>query len=270
VSKPCVLAILAAAGLLRAQEGQGGPKPGWPCIPGRAVDPAYLEISESTGGQLFLFQKSETAHMSVVMGASYSHPATVLRAIGNLNGSRDFDFPVDSSITSLLVLASLQCHNSVQVTRPSGPELTAENSALSVDLQAGRILRVDQPEPGPWRIHLGGSGLFIVSVLAKSDVAIQKVAFSLEGGRSAPLPGVRQDLEAWISGEASNLRFQVVDAAGAGISVAAAMERAGDRTYRGFMTTQAPRFRILVMGRDASGWPFQRMYPVLFHATPPK
>jgi hypothetical protein len=128
--------------------GQSGAKPGWPCVPGRPVDPAYLEASESTGGQLFLFQKNEVAQSALVMNAPHTHPATVLRAVGNLNGTSDFEFPVDPGMSSLLLLASVQCRNAILVYRPGGSELTDRNSALSVDLLAGRILRIDQPEGG--------------------------------------------------------------------------------------------------------------------------
>src|SRR5690348_14181256 len=134
------LAMLAA-GILGAQVGQEGPRPGWPCVPGRPVDPGYLNISESTGGQLFLFQKGEVSQVSLVMNASHTHPATVLRMVGNLNGTREVEFPIESGMESLLLLVSLQCRNSIRVTRPFGSEVTEANSTLSVDLQAGRILR---------------------------------------------------------------------------------------------------------------------------------
>src|SRR3954463_11349626 len=113
--KAGVLAVLVVAAPLAGQDGQGGTKPGWPCVAGRAVDPAYLEVSESTGGQLFLFQKGEVAQTSVVMGAAHSHPATVLRSVGNLSGTRDFEFPVDPSIASIFLLVSLQCRNAIRV-----------------------------------------------------------------------------------------------------------------------------------------------------------
>ena len=109
--------MVVIAGLLRAQDGQSGARPGWPCVPGRAVDPTYLEVSESTGGQLFLFQKNEVAHASLMINAPHSHPATVLRAVGNLNGTRDFEVPVDSGIASLLLLVSIQCRNAILVSR---------------------------------------------------------------------------------------------------------------------------------------------------------
>ena len=200
------------------------------------------------------------------MGASRTHPATVLRAVGSLNGTRDFEFPVDSSIASLLVLVSLQCRNAIQVTRPAGSELTEANSAFSADLQAGRILRVDSPEAGPWRIRLTGGGLFVLSVLAKAEVSLTGVAFPSKG----PVSGVRQDVQARISGEVSHLGLQLVDAGGNRISDMEAVEAVGEGAYRSSVAAAAQRFRILITGTDNSAWPFQRMYPILFRAEQTK
>lgn len=274
------LSIIAVAGLLHAQEGQSGAKPGWPCVPGRPVDPAYLEVSESTGGQLFLFQKNEVAQSAFVLNAPHTHPATVLRAVGNLNGTRDFEFPVDPGMSSFLVLASVQCRNAILVYRPGGSELTDRNSALSVDLQAGRIVRIDQPEAGPWRVRLTGNGLFVLSVLTKADTAVTAVAFSLSRSAASgeepmprmknPLFGVRQDVEVRLTGEASDLKLQLVDASGDRVSDIAALERIGEGLYLASLTPQAQRFRVLVTGTGPSALPFARMYPVLFQAQPPK
>ena len=273
---PALLSIMVIAGLLRAQDGQGGSKPGWPCVPGRAVDPAYINISESTGGQLFLFQKNEISRASLVMSASYTHPATVLRALGNLSGSREFEFPVDSRTESLLLLASLQCRNSVQVFRPAGSEMTEANSTLSADLQAGKILRIDNPESGPWRIRLAGTGLFVVSVLAKTDLSLTSVGFFTNSETSngeerskrldTPILGAQQYVEARLSGQLADLKLQLVDAAGARISGAEVQESIAEGRYRTSVTPAVERFRVLATGTDASAWPFQRMYPVLFHA----
>src|SRR5437899_4427134 len=111
--------LVLTAVLMCAQDGQQENRPGWPCVAGRAVDPAYIETSESTGGQLFLFQKDEIAHATLAMTASSSHPATVFRAVGHLSGTQEYDFAVDSTIESIIVLASLQCRKEVAVLRPN-------------------------------------------------------------------------------------------------------------------------------------------------------
>jgi hypothetical protein len=259
--QPTGVLVLMLAGTLWGQVGQEGPRPGWPCVAGRPVDPTYLEISESTGGQLFLFQKGEVAHASLVMGAPYTHPSTVLRAIGNLSGTRDFEFPVDSSIESLLMMASLQCRNAIRVSRPNGSELTAANRAQSVELQAGRILRVDSPEPGAWKVRLAGTGLFVLSVVAKTQLRLSGVKFS------QPRLGVRDNVEARVSGPVSNVKFQLVGPAGELVSSLEATEPTAEGTYLVPVTPPVERFRILMSGTDASGWPVQRTHPVLFRAV---
>jgi hypothetical protein len=237
-----------------AQDGQQGSRPGWPCVAGRAVDPAYLNLSESTGGQLFLFQKGEAEHSGVVMSASYTHPATVLRLVGNLNGARDIEFPVDRAIESLLVLVSLQCRKDIRVLRPSGAELTSVNTARSIDLAAGKILQADLPEPGKWRVRLEGSGLYVLSVLAKSDLKLT----------SANVAG--QSVQFHLTAAASSVAAQLVDAAGSPLIGPVVPENAGNSAYQANLALRAGRFRLLVSGEDAAGWPFQRMHPVLFTA----
>jgi len=275
-----VLWIVSIAALLQAQDSQPASPPGWPCVAGRAIDPAYLKISESTGGQLFLFQKGEAAQSLAVMSAPHTHPATILRLVGNLNGARDFEFPVDGSVESLLVLVSVQCRKEILVLRPSGSELTASNSAQSVDLAAGRILRVDLPEPGKWRVRLTGRGLFVLSVLAKTNIHLTGVGFTVNGppteGKEqiTRLPnalfGSPQAIQLELYGQVSRLGMRLVDASGSPISEPDAPEKTGEGSYRTNIVLQAEHFRILVAGEDSSAWPFQRMYPVLFSAPRPR
>ncbi|MBS1854152.1 MAG: hypothetical protein JST11_02210 [Acidobacteria bacterium] len=252
----CALATFFLAGVLRAQVGQPPPNPSWPCVPGRPVDPAYLDVSESTGGQLFLFQPGEAAQAALVMNASHTHPATVLRMVGQLNGARDIQFPLESGVESVLFLVSLQCPNSIRVYRPGGAEVTAVNAARSLDLRAGRILRIDQPESGAWRLQLTGSGLFVASVLAKADIALSGV--SAAGG----------NVEARLGGGVRDVQFQLVDAAGDPASGAVSVEPGESGVYRAPLAPRSERFRLLVRGIDGAALPFERTYPVLFRATP--
>jgi len=245
------------AGAVHAQNGQSASRPGWPCVAGRAVDPAYLEISEGTGGQLFLFQKGEVAQSGLVMDASRTHPSTILRSVGHLSGSREFVFPVDSGVESLMVLVSLQCRNAIRVLRPAGSELTQMNSALSVDLQAGRILRIEHPEPGPWRIQLAGTGLFVLSVLARTDLRLTTVS-RLDGDARRVTVAIN------LQGEASDVKYQLVDAAGDVLSEAEAMEPTADGALRAVFSSTVQRFRLRVTGTDSAAYPFQRTNPILF------
>jgi hypothetical protein len=186
------------------------------------------------------------------MTASRGYKATILGAVGNLSGTRDFEFPVDSTVSSLLIMGSIQCRQDVLLLRPNGAEITAVNASQSIDLQAGRVIRVDQPEPGPWRLRLSGTGLCLLCVLAKSNIALSTVTFT-DG-----------TVDARLSGAVFGLKLQLVDAAGAPLSAAQPLETAEDDVYRVAIARPAQRLRVLVTGADASAWPFQRIYPNLF------
>jgi hypothetical protein len=226
-------------------------------VPGHAVDPSYLEVSESTGGELFLFQKSDLAQAGPALSASNTHPATILRAVGHLNANRSFEFPVDSTVESLLLVVSIQCRDKVVLSRPSGEEMTDRNSALNRELAAGKIVQVDHPEPGTWRVQLTGTGLFILSVRAISDLRIAGVAHD-------PVLAVPQVVQFRMAGQPSRAGVQLVDASAGRISELRAADVSEDGSYRASVTSQAERYRVVVTGEDRSAWPFQRVYPVLF------
>lgn len=225
-------AVLALS--LHAQDGQREQRPGWPCVAGRAVDPSYLELSESTGGQLFLFQKGEMEHSAAVMLAPTSHPVTLYRAVGQLSGEKTFVFPVDSTVESMLVMASVQCRQSVAVFDPSGPEVPAGKAARNIDLQAGRIVQIDKPSFGSWKLRLSGSGLFVFSVMVKSRITMQ------------------------VSDEDD--QFRISTSGFKGSVTAYEMDAAGGKAE------SAPRYRIAVEGMDELGLTVLRTNPVLFKA----
>lgn len=202
------------------------------------MDPTYLELSESTGGQIFLLQKGEVAQSAVIMGARDTHPATVIRAVGQLSGEKTFEFPIDSTVESLLMMVSVQCRQSVALMEPAGVEITPNRANHNIDLQAGRIVRMDQPSPGPWRLKITGQGLYVFSVLVKSPIQIS----------------VADDTDRYkvdVAGmEAQATTFEV--------------NAAGERSEGN------PRFRLSVTGTDSNGYPVMRTHPVLFRANPAK
>ncbi len=205
-----------------------------PCVAGRAVDRTYLELSESTGGQLFLFQQGEMKESSAVMQAPNSHPVTLMRAVGQLSGEHTFEFPVDSTVESMLVMASVQCREAVVVYDPSGPEVPAAKAARNVDLQSGRILQIDKPRRGPWKIRLAGNGLFACSVMVKSKIAVH------------------------VSDEDEQFRIRTEGFKGT--------VTAYEVDASGLRSDGASRYRIAVEGVDELGFKVLRTNPVLFKA----
>jgi len=146
----------------------------------------------------------------------------------------------------------VQCRKEVAVLRPSGAEMTVANSVRSVDLQAGRILRVDTPDVGTWRVRLDGTGLFVLSVLAQSPVRLR---VRLNGTNA----------EASVGGEVTDVQFHLFGPGGEAVPGIAGLE-AQDGRYRFTVVPQQERFRIVMTATDTNGRPVQRIDPVLLRA----
>lgn len=269
------MVLLLVLALLQAQsEQRPRNQPGWPCVVGASVDPSYVRIAEGTGGQVFPFDKSEVAQSSVLMIGKYRHEEVLFRASGSLGGkTREYEFPVDSTVESLFLSISVQCLSSITVLRPSGGAvITPSGSIEDHRFRAGRILTIPSPEPGPWRIRISGSGMFFVVAHAKSEISLDKVRLVQWGGRPGhegyfpvagpPRLGVQQMLEAELSGEITFARFRLMSSAG---ELLGELPLEGDgHEFLGPITPTLPAFRIVVEGLDANGLPFQRAHPPLW------
>jgi hypothetical protein len=249
-----LLVLLLAMLPLSGQQGQGPGRPGWPCVSGRAVDPSYLEVTESSGGQVFLFQKGEMQHAAAVMSAPFTHPQTLFRAVGEVNGDRIFEFPVDSGVESMLVMASIQCRKEVALLDPGGSEVVPARASANIDLRSGRIVRVDQPSFGTWKLRVSGQGLFVFSVTVKSKSSIGSVRFGTEG-----------EIEVGTAGFSGEVRFFALDALGQQVAELPARYEEETRLYRlRYEAPQGQRYRVAMTGRDDLGWPVLRVYANLW------
>jgi len=270
-----ILAVSAAAFL--GQDQQPRSQPGWPCV-GRP-DPTYFSIAEATGGQLFLFDKSEIADASLSI-ASRRYEDTLFRVAGSLvDGRHEFPVPIDSAVDDVMFSVSLQCQQSVEIVTPSG-QLLQNTIGEDHAFRAGRIVTLPRPEPGAWRVRVAGHGLFFLIVQAKSGLSLGRVSFVREGGRPGheglfpvpypPAPAGPQWLAFDIRGTASDVRARLVTSAFEDITTLSLRESSSDPTEREFLarvTPPATAFRLVVSGLDAAGLPFQRMHAPLFAPT---
>ena len=279
---PAILVAIALCWLpeiLSAQQQQvPQPKPGWPCVAGRAVDPSYVRTAEATGGQVFLFDRSEAARSIVLMGDADKHKETIFRATGTLStGSREFHFPVDSTIESLMVSVTLQCLQSIAIYRPSNTEVhSGEPSVDDNRFRSGQILIVVKPEAGSWRVKIAGNGMFFVVAQAKSSISLDNVDFVEPGGRpgheglfpiKGPLHlGEQRMLSVRMKAPQSELVFRLVNSAGEileSLSLKPSDDAADDQEFLGRLTLRHAEFRLRVEGRDNGGYPYQRVLPRL-------
>jgi hypothetical protein len=258
-------AILASTSIVvfglsaHAQGQQSRPQPAWPCAGN--VDPVYVRMAEASGGNVLLFKPGEVEGTGAEMGASSRHPEVVFRASATLEeGVYDFDVPIDSTIASAYIFASMQCLQAVHVMEPSGHELRTDVTGIEHHaFDAIRLFVVPTPAPGIWRVRIAGRGFLSLIVQASTNLALTNVSFAERGH---PLKRLPQRLTISVSGEAAEIAFQAVSSAGAPIAPLALNlepDPDGRRTYAGQVTPPTSDFRVAMMGIDAKGFRFQRV-----------
>jgi len=253
-------------------------RPGWPCV-GRP-DPVYVRTAEATGGQVFLFDKSEIGESAALMIASSKHTETIFRVSGSVTeGVHDFVVPIDSTVESVMISVSLQCLQVADIMTPSGAGLRANDPGVDYhQFEAGRIVTVASPAPGAWKVTVSGRGLFFLVVQARTELTLATARFVAPGGRpgheglfpvkGAPPAGSARLLEVELHGMARDVRFQFVSSQGDALQdVALAPQEPrsdGDQTYVGEITPKAAEYRLQASGVDGKGFPFTRMHAPLF------
>ena len=246
-----VLLILA----FLAQQSDQRPRwqPGWPCTGKEpSFDKSYLRTAEATGGQLFLFDRSEAGRSLVLINATAKHRATIARSVGTLEKQyEDFRIPVDSTIDSLLIAVSLQCMTRITIYDPAAAEMKPADDNY---FRAGRIAAIPKPAPGVWTIRLEGAGPYSMNVQAKTKFWIHSADLSPDHNASILLgiPGAR---------------FKLIDALG-GASQSLALSEDSPGHYAGVVTSGFPQFRIAAEGFDDRGYAYQRVFPRLIDSNP--
>jgi hypothetical protein len=247
-------------------------RPGWPCV-GRP-DPSYVRTAEATGGQVFLFDRSEIGESGALMTGSMRNTETIFRVSGSVTeGVHDFVVPIDSTVESVMISVSMQCLQVADIATPSGTGLRANDPGVDYhQFEAGRIVTVASPAPGAWKVTVSGRGLFFLVVQAKTSLTLDTARFVAPGGRPGheglfPVKGARL-LEVDLHGTARDVTFRFVSSQGDSLQdLALARQEGGsadDQMYVGEVTPKAAEYRLQVSGIDGKGFPFMRMHAPLF------
>jgi hypothetical protein len=277
-----LLIFCVCAASVSAQEQAPVSRPGWPCVAGRAIDPTYVRTAEATGGQVFLFDRSEAGRSMVLMQYTDKHDDTIFRSTGTLStGSREFTFPVDSTVESLLVTVTLQCLQSITVLRPTNTEVHAGEPDVNDNrFRSGQVLILTRPQAGAWRVRIAGIGLFFVVAQAKSSISLDNVEFVELGGRPAhegmfPVKGPvhqgeQRTLSVDLKAPPGETRFRLINSAGETLEpLEMHAGEGGEGTFEGKLTLKHPAFRMAAEGHDAAGYPYQRVLPRLIQVQAP-
>jgi hypothetical protein len=234
---------------------------GWPC--GARLDTSYFQVAEGSGGHLLLLAPEEIADSAALLTAFGSHSQTIFRLAGSLNpGVHEFQVPIDSTVDSAVFSISVQCLQVADVIPPSGGFAHRETVTDLTNFRAERMVIVTRPERGVWTLRVSGSGIGGIVVQARSVIGIGRPEFTPAQGTAfvaMPSAGVENTVRVRLSGDVTDVQASIVN--GASKRIAMLPREAGEtaEVYVSRFTPGAEGFRLLIVGKDAEGLPFQRM-----------
>ena len=241
-----------------------------------------VQVSEGSGGQVFLLDSSEVASSATLLMASHGHDETLRRVVGELDpGVRTIDVHVDPSVERVLFSVSLQCLQEIELVRPSGRPVAASDPGVTwTAFQAGRQVGVDTPEPGLWKLQLAGKGLLFLVVHANASLALENSQLvRVAGGPGhegffpddAPLlPGTRRLMEIRLSPGILEPTFGMRSSSDTvlGTLPPTRQQTSGDeQIYLSEFLVPSTPFRVVVTGRDAAGNTVQRAQGTVFQLS---
>jgi hypothetical protein len=220
-----------------------------PCAPRFRADPSYISVSEASGGQMLLLDRSELGSPIVTRAQMAFRDPTILRVSGTLAGGfQEFTAPVDSTLRTLQFTIFAECVRFITVTAPSGAAMDGTKFA------SGRIVFVDSPETGVWRVKLAGTGYFSAVAQGKSSIALNL------SGMTEP------NFTARLTGPVEGPTFRALSRNGSALGTITVTKSADG--YQAPFPTPAEPFRIAVEGIDSQGLPFRRIHDPLIGQIP--
>ena len=206
----CAAVVIAPSPVLaQAQDQQRKRQPGWPCA--GTVDAAHVRTAEATGGVVMLLKPGE------ITGAAANPQrrcATITSSfVGSgqfADGAHEFEIPLDSTIESAYIFASIQCLEDVTIVGPAGDVVRSDRAGLDYHaFEAMRLFTIREPAPGLWRVRVTGRGFLTLIVKARTTLRLTGVSFA-DAGIGLTREPKPQRLEATVTGAAGPLAFEFV------------------------------------------------------------
>ncbi|HET7220931.1 MAG TPA: hypothetical protein VFJ02_22915 [Vicinamibacterales bacterium] len=241
------------------------------------IDPVYVRTATETGGQPFPMAPTEIGKSVAIMSESSRGDATMLLWAGGnaADAERAFAVPIDPSVRRVTFAITFDGRGGgAEIVAPDGTVIQPAASAGDVILNCGRILSIDAPAAGVWRVMLTPSERFWIVIHARSDRDILSAEFVRAGGRPGheglfpirrmPIAGRPATLRVRLSEpEARTPDFLLLSSQGREIQ-RVALNRVDAEEFVGEITLPAVPFRVATVGTDDAGAAYQRIYKALF------
>ena len=145
------------------------------------IDPGYIQIANATGGQVFFLTPAEVAQAAKLPGLLVGTNSVNLLSVRDSveSGSKTYDVPVDSTMTDVTFSVDT---SSMQVQRPDGdPVQAADADATILQLTGGSVVKIDGPAVGHWKVTVGVSSTYRLTVSGSSTLDMSRFRFVRSG-----------------------------------------------------------------------------------------
>jgi hypothetical protein len=236
------------------------------------IDPSYVKGATETGGQPFPMSTAEIGKSSRIIAASILSE-TLLWASGDSENS--YVVPVDPTVDRMMFSGTFDATGgSLTLIAPDGTVVQQGDRVEDTPLNCGRIIAVDAPASGNWRVRMVPSGRFWLSVRAKTDLSLTAAEFVHQDARfesdrlvriqGQPIAGRPATLRVYVASAIKDPTFQLVSLDARPLQ-AVDLQSTDNLEFRGTVTLPTEPFRVSVTGRDESGIRVQRIWPGLFY-----
>ena len=272
--------ILAAIVAALAAIGQGN-APGIRFGPGVCgpIDPAYIRLATSTGGQPFPTSTSEIPLMTNIMVESSRAPMLLWAGGTEADAAGGFSIPVDAGITRVTFSAMFNGKGGgTTIVSPDGATIQPNVLPEDTVLNCGRILSVDAPAAGAWQVMLQPTDKFWLVVYGRTDREVSAEFVRLDGRpghegwsriQGYPLVGRPATLRVGLSAtSAKPPEFVLISTGGRPLQRVELRRGDSGREFVGPIELPAVPFRVAVTGSDDGATSYQLVSRQLLHAEP--
>lgn len=253
------------------------------------INADFFNLAAATGGDFYFWAPGEFAASAGLLSVPVtSDPVALSYRSGGGAFAQSIEVPVDAAITHLTLFAGAQRLDEVRLLRPDGRSVEANPAGVAVQAYKHmRIVTVEDPEPGCWRVEARGAGSCSIAarylaerkkLAARGLEAIDLIDFAFVevGGRPGheglfpvekPVRAGEERLcKITLSGGVREPVIEMISASGevlGAIKLDASSDEAAADEFIGTCRIQEQPFRVRVRGQDREGHHFQRLTAAL-------
>ena len=244
------------------------------------LDATYVNTASETGGQPFPMSPAEMVNMSILMAESTrSDSVLLLWANGTRADDTTFTIPIDPAVSRVTFSTTFDgTGGAVTLAGPDGTVIKPGSAVQDISMNCGRIVSVDAPIVGDWRVSVKPTERFWLVVHGRSELDLIAADFVRPGGRPGH-EGLFKLEGQPVAGRPAMLRVRLSEAdADAKAPVFTLLSSQGkpirtldlsptdEREFVGEIALPTQAFRVALTSLEGAGTHVQRVHARLFRA----